>query len=116
MTRRRDAALAGSVLVPTALAAALLRTPVTPGPVLVGVVGALALEAALSLRASSVRALWERRVVRTTSVATAVVGIVLGVVVFGRQTLLAVAVGLSTYLFLLAAVELRSRRRGDNPP
>ncbi|RDZ65112.1 hypothetical protein C5B90_01740 [Haloferax sp. Atlit-12N] len=109
MTRRRDAALAGSVLVPTAAAAALLRTPVTLEPVLVGVAGALALEAALSLRASSVRALWERRVVRTASVAVALAGIVLGVVLFGRSTLLAVAAGLSTYLFLLAAVELRSR-------
>ncbi|QOS11306.1 uncharacterized protein HfgLR_05815 [Haloferax gibbonsii] len=112
MSRRRDAALAGALLVPIAAAAVLLRTPVTPGPVLVGVVGALALEAALSLRASSVRALWERRTVQAASVAVAVVGTALGAVVFGRATLLAVAAGLSTYLFLLAAVELRSRGSG----
>ncbi|POG54583.1 hypothetical protein [Haloferax marisrubri] len=109
MTRRRDAALAGVVLVPVATAAALLRTPVTLEPVLVGVAGALALEAALSLRASVVRRLWERRGVRAASVVLAIVGTVLGVAVFGPASLLVVAAGLSTYLLLLGAVELRSR-------
>jgi len=109
MTRRRDAALAGSVFVPVAAAVALLRTPVTPEPVFVGVVGALALEIALSLRASSVRRLWERRGVRAASAAVAAVGTALGVVVFGPASLLVVAAGLSTYLLLLAVVELWSR-------
>ncbi|EMA00195.1 hypothetical protein [Haloferax denitrificans] len=112
MTRRRDAALAGSVLVPVAAAAVLLRTPVTPEPVFVGVVGALALELALSVRASSVRRLWERRGVRVASVALAIVGTALGVAILGPASLLVVAAGLSTYLLLLAVVELRSRRSG----
>ncbi|ELZ98504.1 hypothetical protein [Haloferax sulfurifontis] len=112
MTRRRDAALAGAVLVPVAVAAALLRTPVTAEPAFVGVVGALALELALSMRASSARRLWERRGVRAASVALAIVGTALAVVVFGPASLLVVAAGLSTYLLLLAVVELQSRRSG----
>ncbi|CQR50377.1 MULTISPECIES: hypothetical protein [Haloferax] len=112
MTRRRDAALAGAMFVPVAAAAVLLRPPVTAEPVFVGVVGALALEIALSVRASSVRKLWERRGVRVASVALAIVGTALGVVAFGPTSLLVVAAGLSTYLLLLGVVELRSRRFG----
>ncbi|WP_148413335.1 hypothetical protein [Haloferax sp. KTX1] len=113
MTRRRDAALAGSVLVPVAAAAVLLRPPVTAEPVFVGVVGALALEIALSVRASAVRRLWERRGVRVASVALAVVGTALGVAAFGPASLLAATAGLSTYLLLLAVVELGSRLFGS---
>jgi len=116
VSRRRDAALAIAVLVPVAAAVVLLGTPMTPEPVFVGVAGALALEIALSVRASAVRRLWARRTVRAASVAVAVVGSSLGVVVFGQASLLAVAAGLSTYLLLLAAVEFRSRGRGESRP
>jgi hypothetical protein len=112
-TARRDAGLTLLVLVPVAVAAVVLDAPLSPAAVAVGAGGTVLLELLLSVRAARVRAVWADRRVQALAVVVAIAGGVGFAVVVGPWALTALGAGLSAYLAVLAAVELR-RRRGPN--
>jgi len=111
VSRRLDAALALSVLLPVLAAGTTFGAPADPLAVAVGVGGALLGEAALSWRRALVRRVWERRAVQAGAATLALGGGAVGTLAVGTRALTALAAGLTAYLGLLAVVTVHERRR-----
>ncbi|MFB6130523.1 MAG: hypothetical protein ABEJ28_06855 [Salinigranum sp.] len=109
MGRREDAALAGGALLAVGLAAGALAAPLDPTAALLGAVGAVALEWALSLEARRVREVWARLSVRLAAVALTAAGGAAATRVFGPRALSALGGGLGAYLLALGWVSIRER-------
>jgi hypothetical protein len=107
---RRDATLTLVVLVPTVVAAAVLRAPRSPALFGAGVLGAIALELLLSRRADRVRAVWADRRVQALTVLLALVGGSALVSLAGAWVLTPLLGGLCGYLAILGVVVWRQRR------
>jgi hypothetical protein len=100
----RDGLLALPLVVGLAVIVALLGVPVTPTPVVVGVVVTLLLELLLATRAGTVRRLWRRPAVQVGGAAVLLGGLWLGWQTLGGRVLVVALVGLVTYLLLVGAV------------
>ncbi len=111
VSRRRDAALALSVLLPVLAVGTTFGAPADPLAAAVGVGGALLGEAALSWRRALVRRVWERRAVQAGAATLALGGGAVGTLTVGTRALTALAAGLTAYLGLLAVVTVHERRR-----
>ncbi len=111
MSRRRDAALTLSVLLPVLAAGTTFGAPADPLAAAVGAGGALLGEAALWWRRALVRRVWERRAVQAGAATLALGGGAVGTLALGTRALTALAAGLVAYLGLLAVVTVNERRR-----
>ncbi|WP_225317745.1 MULTISPECIES: hypothetical protein [Haloferax] len=112
MGRRRDAELALVVAIPVAVGVAVLRPPSTLSAILVGIIGALVVEALLLRARSRVRTLWDDQRVQVVAVVTTLVAVGVAVETVGASVLVLVLSGLVTYLLLLVGVELRDWQTG----
>ena len=111
MGRRRDAALTLLVVVPIAVLLALTRPPVRLQMVVVGVAGALVLEAASLAARDRVRDYWERPGVQTLSV-LGVGGVAAASLLVEPELLVVLGAGLATYLVVLVVAESAARLDG----
>ncbi|WP_416839326.1 hypothetical protein [Haloferax sp. DFSO52] len=109
MGRLRDVALTLLVTIPVGVGVAVLRPPLTLTPLLVGVGGALALEAVLLSYRTQVRALWDNWTIQAVAVTVALGVVALAVATVGSTVLLVVLSGAVTYLSVVFFVELRER-------
>jgi hypothetical protein len=100
----RDGLLALLLAVALAGGVGWFATPVTPTPLVVGVVGTLVLELVLATRAETVRRYWRKPVVRVGAVAVLFAGLWVGWQALGGRVLVVVLAGLVTYLLLVGAV------------
>lgn len=104
MTLRRDAALAAAALSLVVLAAIRTNTGFAPADALVGIAGAVALEALTAVEPRVVRRAWERPLVRWLALGVALLGVWFAAVVRPDPGLNALAGGLLAYLALVALV------------
>ncbi|WP_258301899.1 hypothetical protein [Haloferax larsenii] len=111
MGRRRDAVLTLLVVVPIALLLALTRPPMRLQTVILGVVGALVLEAASLGARDRVRDYWERPKVQALSV-LGVVGVAAVSLLVEPEVLVVLGAGLVTYLVVLVVAESAARISG----
>ncbi|MFC4988500.1 hypothetical protein [Saliphagus infecundisoli] len=113
MTARRDAALAGAVLVAAVVVLAAVGARLTPGWLALGALGTVGFELVASRDPEAVRRRWERPVVQAASVVLALSGVALGAVLAPSVVLPAVVGALAAYLLVLAgsAAVGRSGRR-----
>ncbi|KAB1194877.1 hypothetical protein GJR96_14790 [Haloferax sp. MBLA0076] len=79
---------------------------------LVGIIGALVVEALLLRARSRVRTLWDDQRVQVVAVVTTLVAVGVAVETVGASVLVLVLSGLVTYLLLLVGVELRDWQTG----
>jgi hypothetical protein len=100
----RDALLALPPAVALTVAVGSLGVPVTPTPVVVGVVGALLLELLLAVRAETVRRYWRRPTGRVAGVVALAAALWFGWRTLGGRVLVVALAGLATYLLLVAGV------------
>jgi hypothetical protein len=100
----RDGLLALLPAVALAVCVGWFAIPVTPTPLVVGVVGTLLLELLLATRAETVRRYWRVTAVQVGAVAVLFVGLWLGWQALGGRVLVVALAGLVTYLLLVGAV------------
>jgi hypothetical protein len=113
--RRRDAALAGVVLVVATAAALSFGGSPSPEALLAGALGMLVGEAATQVRREQVRRAWDRPVVQAAGVLVAL-AVVAGAAAARAVWMLWVAVGgLAGYLLLLGVVDARARLAANRP-
>jgi hypothetical protein len=100
----RDGLLALLLVVALAVCVGWFAVPVTPTPIVVGVVGTLLLELLLATRAETVRRYWQKPAVQVGAVAVLSVGLWFGWQAFGGRVLVVALAGLVAYLLLVGAV------------
>jgi hypothetical protein len=104
VSRVADGALAAGVLAGVVALGAAVHVDPSPRALAAGAVAAVLLEVLVSARATTVRALWARPVVRLVSVVVVVLVAALATVFRPESGLNALAGGLLAYLGLLAVV------------
>jgi cytochrome bd-type quinol oxidase subunit 1 len=111
--RRRDAALAGVVLVAATAAALSVGGAPSGRALLAGAVGMLVVEATSQVRRTQVRRAWARPAVQAGGLLVALAVVAGAVVTRVGWVLWVVVGGLTAYLVLLGAVEARERLGTD---
>jgi hypothetical protein len=100
----RDGLLALLLAVALAVCVGWFAVPVTPTPVVVGILGTLLLELLLATRAEAVRGYWRTPVVQVGALGALLAGLWLGWQTLGGRVLVVALAGLVTYLALVGAV------------